>query len=128
MERSLIISLHGYAQREARASLLAITFRLQTNKTNSVRTNQPNKQTNNAPPQCATIEEAREWHAAIAKALRVGCQPHRPKALLLVINPYGGARRADAVWRDVVEPILTLAGVKAVVHRTDRPVRCAALH
>lgn len=35
---------------------------------------------------------------------------HRPHTLLVLLNPFGGTRKARETWRDVAMPVFTLAG------------------
>ena len=35
---------------------------------------------------------------------------HRPRSLLVLLNPFGGTRKAKEVWRDIAMPIFDLAG------------------
>jgi hypothetical protein len=44
--------------------------------------------------------------------------PDRPDHLFVVINPYGGAGRADNVWLDVVKPIFERAHIASDAFRT----------
>jgi ceramide kinase len=45
---------------------------------------------------------------------------HRPRTLLVLLNPYGGARKARSVWRDIALPVFELAGIKCVTVETER--------
>jgi hypothetical protein len=54
-------------------------------------------------------ELVQEWAVRIDAALRM--QPQRPSMLLVVVNPFGGARRARRVWHRVAHPIFNSAGV-----------------
>lgn len=53
-------------------------------------------------------ELVHEWALKIGEAIRM--QPQRPSTLLVLINPFGGARRARAVWRRTASPIFNSAG------------------
>lgn len=66
-------------------------------------------------------DEAAELHSAIQRNIRA--DPDRPRNLLVIVNPYGGAREAMQLWTKKVEPVFSLAGVKAVVQVTERQVR-----
>ena len=57
-------------------------------------------------PQDADVVQ--EWSAHIRAALRL--QVHRPKNLLVIINPFGGARKALQIWETTVMPVFDLAG------------------
>lgn len=35
---------------------------------------------------------------------------HRPHSLLVLLNPFGGTRKAKEVWRDIAMPVFDLAG------------------
>lgn len=53
-------------------------------------------------------EGAADWTAALRAAIR---RVHdRPRSLLVFLNPYGGARQAQAVWDKVAGPIMQLTG------------------
>jgi diacylglycerol kinase family enzyme len=69
-----------------------------------------------------------EWAARINNALRQATQ--RPRALLVFVNPFGGARRARRTWQRVAEPVLAAAGAAALhALRTARvsSLSCRAL-
>ena len=36
---------------------------------------------------------------------------HRPRDLLVLLNPFGGTRKAKEVWRDIAMPVFNLAGM-----------------
>jgi len=59
-----------------------------------------------------SAEVAVEWAARINNALRQATQ--RPRALLVFVNPFGGARRARRTWQRVAEPVLAAAGAAAL--------------
>lgn len=49
---------------------------------------------------------------------RLDAQPQRPRRLFVVINPYGGHRRADQVWQDLAKPIFERAHIQCDAFRT----------
>lgn len=53
-------------------------------------------------------ELVQDWAVRINMALRSLSQ--RPSTLLVVVNPFGGARKARKVWRRVANPIFESAG------------------
>ena len=56
-----------------------------------------------------SAEVAAEWALRINGAvMRHASQ--RPGALLVLVNPFGGARRARRTWRRTAEPIFEAAG------------------
>jgi hypothetical protein len=57
-----------------------------------------------------------QWASAINAA--AAAQPRRPRRLLVLINPFGGRRRAGALYDRVVAPVLERAGVKATAVAT----------
>lgn len=48
----------------------------------------------------------------------------RPRALLVFINPHGGARLAEHVWSTVAAPIFDLAGIACTVVTTQHADHC----
>ncbi|RMZ56502.1 hypothetical protein APUTEX25_001349 [Auxenochlorella protothecoides] len=52
----------------------------------------------------------RAWEAAVRGLLQR--QAHRPRHLLVIVNPYGGSRLARATWATTVRPVLAKAGVR----------------
>ena len=66
---------------------------------------------------------ANDWARRVNERSRDGSE--RPKQLLVVINPFGGTRRAAHVWRAVAAPLFDLAGEIAhayvLLHLTARP-------
>uniref|UniRef100_A0A914WBR0 DAGKc domain-containing protein n=1 Tax=Plectus sambesii TaxID=2011161 RepID=A0A914WBR0_9BILA len=48
-------------------------------------------------------------------------QSHRPRALLVYVNPYGGRNKAMNIYRQKVAPIFALAGIHTHVVQTQRP-------
>ena len=40
----------------------------------------------------------------------VAQQPRRPRHLLVIVNPYGGAKQARALYQSVVQPVFGKAG------------------
>ncbi len=57
---------------------------------------------------CQNAELVQEWVIRINMALRT--LSLRPSSLLVIVNPFGGARRARKVWRRVAHPIFHSAG------------------
>jgi hypothetical protein len=55
-------------------------------------------------------EGAADWTAAVQASIR-RCAD-RPRSLLVFLNPFGGARQAQAVWDKVARPLMLLAGVQ----------------
>ena len=51
-----------------------------------------------------------EWVMRINAALRMN--PQRPRSLLVIVNPYGGARKALQIWETVGAPTFNRAGVQ----------------
>ena len=51
---------------------------------------------------------AQEWAAEINAVTRQS--PRRPRTLLVLLNPFGGMRKARSVWRDIALPVFELAG------------------
>ena len=49
---------------------------------------------------------------------RMGSNPQRPKSLLVLINPYGGSRKAAAVYEREVKPVFEKAGIRTTVRTT----------
>ena len=52
-----------------------------------------------------------EWAMRINVVLRTESQ--RPTSLLVILNPYGGARKARKIWRKKAQPVFLLAGAPA---------------
>ncbi len=52
-----------------------------------------------------------EWVANIRTALKE--VRDRPRNMLVLINPFGGARKALQVWQNVAEPVFQLTGAQA---------------
>lgn len=50
-----------------------------------------------------------DWVARIGQAIKVSS--HRPQNLLVLVNPYGGARRALKIWERIAKPVFDRAGV-----------------
>jgi ceramide kinase len=46
---------------------------------------------------------------------------NRPKRLLVVINPYGGRKKAVHIYEKQVEPLFTVAGIQTNLLITERP-------
>ena len=53
-------------------------------------------------------EAAKGWAADVASALAGAAQ--RPRALLALLNPWGGSGRAHAAWELQAFPVLSAAG------------------
>ena len=53
-------------------------------------------------------ELVQEWAMRVNMILRTESQ--RPTNLLVIINPFGGARKARKIWRKKAQPIFLLAG------------------
>lgn len=54
------------------------------------------------------LQLVEEWVSLTRTALK-GLR-HRPRKLLVIINPYGGARKARRVWTRIAQPVLHLTG------------------
>eukprot|EP00891_Asterochloris_glomerata_P006863 jgi/Astpho2/6863/Aster-06535 len=67
---------------------------------------------------CQDRDVAQEWAAEINAVIRQS--PRRPRTLLVLLNPFGGMRKARSVWRDIALPVFELAGVKCVTVETER--------
>ena len=53
-------------------------------------------------------EVAKQWAADINEAVSdISC---RPRTLLVIVNPWGGCRRARRVWAGEAYPVLSQAG------------------
>lgn len=63
-------------------------------------------------------EVVRGWERAINTRLQA--MQERPRSLLVVINPYGGARAARKVWDRVSRAVFQQAGVRCKVVETQR--------
>ena len=50
-----------------------------------------------------------EWAMRVNSAVRQSS--HRPRDLLVLLNPFGGTRKAKEVWRDIAMPVFNLAGM-----------------
>ena len=55
-----------------------------------------------------SAELVQEWAMRINMVIRTETQ--RPTNLLVIINPFGGARKARKIWRKKAEPVFLLAG------------------
>lgn len=78
------------------------------------------------------VELVQEWATKVREAIRM--QPQRPSTLLVLINPFGGARCARAIWQHTVWPILDRAGecpgqTRKEIHVGDAPnsPRCESI-
>jgi hypothetical protein len=61
------------------------------------------------PPSLAGVQgTVAAWAQAVNAA--VAAQPRRPRRLLVIVNPYGGARQARALYQSVVRPVFAKAG------------------
>lgn len=70
-----------------------------------------------------SIDIAREWATRINSAIRQSS--HRPHSLLVLLNPFGGAKKARAIWRDIALPVLNLAGeLRLMFQATLRVYAC----
>lgn len=45
---------------------------------------------------------------------------HRPRKILLFINPFGGKKRGLKIWEKDVQPLMTIAGIDAKTLVTER--------
>jgi ceramide kinase len=63
-------------------------------------------------------EGAADWTAAVQASIRKSVD--RPRSLLVFLNPFGGARQAQAVWDKVARPVMLLAGIQCTVVSTER--------
>ncbi|KAJ8303484.1 hypothetical protein KUTeg_019880 [Tegillarca granosa] len=46
---------------------------------------------------------------------------HRPRRLLVIVNPFGGAKNGRNVYNSIVSPLLTLANINTNVKFTEKP-------
>ena len=60
------------------------------------------------PGVAQNAELVQEWAMRINMILRTESQ--RPTNLLVIINPFGGARKAHKIWRKKAQPVFLLAG------------------
>ena len=49
-----------------------------------------------------------QWAARLN--IEIKLEMDRPRKLLIVINPFGGAKQAFKTWEEVVEPVFKTAG------------------
>ena len=57
---------------------------------------------------------AKQWAADINEAVSaIRC---RPKTLLVIVNPWGGNRRANKAWSRHAFPVFTRAGTTSFAH------------
>eukprot|EP00798_Chlamydomonas_sp_ICE-L_P003169 gene3169-13182_t len=68
---------------------------------------------------CGSVEEAEEWAAAINNNVELNAG-ERPRHLLVVVNPFGGAKQAVQVWEKQVQPLLLRAHVTYELLLTER--------
>lgn len=45
---------------------------------------------------------------------------HRPKSLLMFVNPFGGRRQGLKIYKEIVKPLLEIAGVAVDLTITQR--------
>eukprot|EP00884_Botryococcus_braunii_P015345 jgi/Botrbrau1/2494/Bobra.0226s0050.1 len=64
----------------------------------------------------ADLQLVEEWVSVIRGALKE--LRNRPRTLLVIINPYGGARKAGQVWDRIAQPVLHLTGACCDVRET----------
>ncbi|KAH7727698.1 Ceramide kinase [Aphelenchoides avenae] len=62
--------------------------------------------------------EKKQWEELLQKTLQQ--QPYRPRKLLVFVNPFGGKRKANAIYKNQVEPLFQLANVECQVVPTER--------
>ncbi|KAK9866560.1 hypothetical protein WJX84_009195 [Apatococcus fuscideae] len=62
-----------------------------------------------------SAELVSQWASDISDAVRVSSS--RPQSLLVFVNPFGGTRRAAAIWQTVL-PVFQLVGAKCEVVET----------
>jgi ceramide kinase len=72
-------------------------------------------------PRKITLESSHEgvlfkWAAFINTT--VAAEQHRPKALLVIINPFGGYKKAGYLWSSMVAPVFDKAGIRYTVLQT----------
>ncbi|KAL3085011.1 hypothetical protein niasHS_010080 [Heterodera schachtii] len=65
-----------------------------------------------------TNADVEKWSTLLGNALTA--QKHRPKRLLVFINPFGGKGHAISIWEKEVEPIFKLANIEYEVRKTER--------
>ncbi|KAL3158367.1 hypothetical protein ABBQ38_010606 [Trebouxia sp. C0009 RCD-2024] len=66
----------------------------------------------------SSIDTVREWAIRINGGIRQSS--HRPHSLLVLLNPFGGTKKAREVWRDIALPVFDLAGVRCTSIETER--------
>lgn len=52
----------------------------------------------------------KDWVQRISAATKAFV--NRPRNLLVIVNPWGGAKRAVPIWRIIALPVFQLAGTK----------------
>lgn len=45
---------------------------------------------------------------------------HRPRKIILFVNPFGGKKKGLQIWEKSVQPLMGIAGVEAKVIVTER--------
>ncbi|KAI1709077.1 diacylglycerol kinase catalytic domain-containing protein [Ditylenchus destructor] len=65
-----------------------------------------------------TTTEKKQWSEMLNKTLKE--LYHRPKNLLIFVNPFGGKGKAKNVYSKQIEPLLDLVGVQRQVIETER--------
>ncbi|DBA70237.1 TPA: hypothetical protein ACH3X2_012144 [Trebouxia sp. C0005] len=66
----------------------------------------------------SSADVVEEWAMRINSA--IWQSSHRPRDLLVLLNPFGGTRKAKEVWRDIAMPVFNLAGVRCMNIETER--------
>ena len=64
-----------------------------------------------------------DWARRLQAALKA--LPDRPRRLLVLINPFGGAREARQTWEHKAAPIFDHAGTHPPLCAAHVPVPCA---
>ncbi|KOX79352.1 Ceramide kinase [Melipona quadrifasciata] len=49
---------------------------------------------------------------------------HRPRKILLFVNPFGGKKKGLKIWEKDVQPLMTIAGIDTKILVTERAVVC----
>lgn len=45
---------------------------------------------------------------------------HRPRKILLFVNPFGGKKKGLKIWEKDVQPLMTIAGIETKMLVTER--------
>lgn len=45
---------------------------------------------------------------------------HRPRKILLFVNPFGGKKKGPKIWEKDVQPLMTIAGIETKMLVTER--------